>query len=352
MDISDLTSDPLTDRCLGALMGAFIGDALALGPHWYYDLAEQHKDYGTWITDYTTPKDGRYHEGLNAGDQSQAGYILKMLLQSLAAEGGYSEKDFCRRLDEDLFPQLDGKPMSGPGGYTSQSIRKAWQIRVQQGKGWDETGNDADTTEAIERTLALAVRYALNPKKLAESVVSNTVLTQNDGLVVSMTVAFNAVLGYLVEGNKLDTQISDALMTRVKDGELPFHVVTSDNYGPPDKDKAESTEAGTFASPDALLSPSYMATAAADPDIQIEPAWKVSQVYGMPCAIYHQLPGCLLPGRAFCRRLRKRSAACGERRWSESGPRHSGGSTCRRASRLIGYSGAFPGRTERQRQSA
>jgi ADP-ribosylglycohydrolase len=33
-----------------------------------------------------------------------------------------------------------------------------------------------------------------------------------------------------------------------------------------------------------------MATAAADPDIRIEPAWKVSLVYGMPCAIYHQLP--------------------------------------------------------------
>lgn len=290
MDISDLTSDPLTDRCVGALMGAFIGDALALGPHWYYDLSEQHKDFGTWITDYTTPKKGRYHEGLNAGDQSQAGYILKMLLQSLADKGEYSEADFCKRLDEDLFPQLDGKPMSGPGGYTSQSVRKAWHIRVQQGKGWDETGNDADTTEAIERTLALAVRYALDPEKLADTVVSNTVLTQNDGLVVSMTVAFNAVLGYLVEGNKLDTTTSDALMARVRAGTLPFHVVTSENHGVPDKEKAESTEAGTFASPDALLSPSYMATAAADPNIQIEPAWKVSQVYGMPCAIYHQLP--------------------------------------------------------------
>ena len=33
-----------------------------------------------------------------------------------------------------------------------------------------------------------------------------------------------------------------------------------------------------------------MATAAFDPDIRIEPAWKASIVYGMPCAIYHQLP--------------------------------------------------------------
>jgi len=33
-----------------------------------------------------------------------------------------------------------------------------------------------------------------------------------------------------------------------------------------------------------------MAEAATDPGIRIEPAWKVSIVYGMPCAIYHQLP--------------------------------------------------------------
>jgi ADP-ribosylglycohydrolase len=26
------------------------------------------------------------------------------------------------------------------------------------------------------------------------------------------------------------------------------------------------------------------------PDIRIEPAWKVSLVYGMPCAVYHQFP--------------------------------------------------------------
>ena len=59
---------------------------------------------------------------------------------------------------------------------------------------------------------------------------------------------------------------------------------------PPDPNVPEMPHAGRFASPDALLTPHYMALAAADPDIVIEPAWKVSLVYGMPCAIYHQLP--------------------------------------------------------------
>ena len=36
----------IQDRAAGAIMGAFIGDALGLGPHWYYDLAELRRDYG------------------------------------------------------------------------------------------------------------------------------------------------------------------------------------------------------------------------------------------------------------------------------------------------------------------
>jgi len=36
----------IQDRAAGAIMGAFIGDALGLGPHWYYNLAELRCEYG------------------------------------------------------------------------------------------------------------------------------------------------------------------------------------------------------------------------------------------------------------------------------------------------------------------
>jgi len=32
------------------------------------------------------------------------------------------------------------------------------------------------------------------------------------------------------------------------------------------------------------------AAMARNPNVRIEPAWKVSHLYGMPCAFYHQLP--------------------------------------------------------------
>jgi ADP-ribosylglycohydrolase len=279
----------VSDRAAGAVIGALVGDALGLGPHWYYDLAELRRDYGDWIAGYTDPKPNRYHGGLKAGQLDQTGLLLVLLLRSVVANGEYNEDDFTSRLDE-FLKGLDGTPMQGPGGYTSQSIREAFRRRIQRGLSWRETGGHADTTEAAERAIVLAARYALDPRKAAETVSANCVLTQADPAIIAMTTAYNAVLALLISGERLDATISDKLMELVKKGHLPFHTVTNDRLSPPCPGQPDPPNAGKFSSPDALLTPAFVAEAAVDPDIRIEPAWKVSIVYGMPCAIYHQLP--------------------------------------------------------------
>lgn len=280
----------IQDRAAGAVMGALIGDALGLGCHWYYNLDELRRDYGAWIDGYTTPKPDRYHAGMQAGQLSQTGLILVMLLRSVVEHGEYREDDFTRRLDQELFPLLDGTPACGPGGYTNQSIREAYRRRVEQHKTWQETGGHADTTESAERAIVLAARYAKQPRRVAETVSANCRLTQGDEAIIAMSTAYNCVLSLLVGGEPLIPALSDKLMQRVQSGELPFHAVTKDGSVAPQRGDPDPPRAGRFASPDALLTPHYAALAAADPDIRIEPAWKVSIVYGMPCAIYHQLP--------------------------------------------------------------
>ncbi len=290
----------IEDRAAGAVIGALIGDALGLGPHWYYDLTELRKDYGDWITGYTNPKPGRYHAGMKAGQLSQTGLILVILLRSVVEQGEYQEEDFTRRLDSELLPLLDGTPLHGPGGYTNQSIREAYRRRVEQKLDWSRTGGHADTTEAAERAVVLAARYALNPRKVAETVSANCLLTQADEAMVAMTTAFNCVVSLLVSGEKLDVNLSDKLMNQVKSGALPFHAVTGQRLGMPRPGDPDPPRTGKFSSPDALLTPSYMAEAAQDPNIRIEPPWKVSIVYGMPCAIYHQLPAAYYLAARFC----------------------------------------------------
>jgi ADP-ribosylglycohydrolase len=259
------------DRAKGALMGAFIGEALGVGPHWYYDLEDMRAEYGDWIDDYTEPKADRYHGGLKAGEISQAGILLKMMAEHLIENDGYNQAAFCKMMDDDFLPKISGKAMAGPGGYTSQSMRHLWRARVKNELPWDQVAGNADTTEAIERNIAVAIFYAEDLEALSLNITENTALTQSDNLIGSLTVSYSSVLALLVQGEKLDPQISAKLMQAVDDGKLPFHKVTSANLNPP-------------------LSPSYMARAAVDEDIKIEPAWKAAVVYGMPCAIYHMLP--------------------------------------------------------------
>jgi ADP-ribosylglycohydrolase len=280
----------IADRAAGAVIGALIGDALALGPHWYYDLEELRRDYGDWISDYTNPKPGRYHSGMRAGELDQTGLLIAMLLRSVVQNGTYVEEDFTRRVDEELFPHLDGNPMQGPGGYTSQSIRDAYRRRIQQKKSWKEIGGHADNTEAAERAIVLAARYARDPATVARLVSEHCALTQSDEAIVAMSTAYNCVLAALIRGEQLDENLSDKLMNLVTAGTLPFHAVTSNRMKIPKPRDPDPPRAGKFSSPDALLTPSFIAQAARDSGIRIEPAWKVSIVYGMPCAIYHQLP--------------------------------------------------------------
>ncbi|WP_150430335.1 ADP-ribosylglycohydrolase family protein [Dechloromonas sp. CZR5] len=291
--------DHYRDRALGALMGAFIGDALGIGPHWYYDLDQMVADYGPWVDSYTRPKPGRYHEGVEPGQPSQSGILLEMTLRSSVECGGYDEADFCRRLDTELFPKLDGTPMNGPGGYTSQSIRDAWRNRVQEGLAWGSFGSDVDNTEAAERIIAIAVRYALNPAKLAWAVTANTALTQTNSNVLTTTTTYGAVLGMLVEGHRFDADISDKLMDRIKADKRiarfnsavqPLHAAAQGRLEVQIHTDCQPCMETFFPSHDALVTPSGVARAAHDSGIRIEPASKVSLLYGLPCGVHHQFP--------------------------------------------------------------
>ncbi|HEY3898106.1 MAG TPA: ADP-ribosylglycohydrolase family protein [Chthoniobacter sp.] len=274
----------IENRIAGGIVGAFVGDALGLGPHWYYDLGELRRDFGEWIDGYTTPKpNARYHAGMKAGDLSQTGIIMLLLLRSLADRGTYDPADFTRRLDEELLPHLTGEPFAGPGGYTNHSFRQVWQARVREHKPWGETGGNADTSEAAERLSLLGARFALDPAAAARHAYDCCQLSQTDSLVMQQSVTFALVMAALARGEAFDEELSDKVMDDVKDNGIPFvaRSSTADVSGP---------ESFGFASPDALFLPSWTAEVAHDPGIPIEPPWKVSLVYGMSCAVHYVLP--------------------------------------------------------------
>ena len=124
------------DRLRGALWGLFVGDALAMPVHWYYDIAALRRDFGT-LRDYQAPKarhpnsimplasTGRagrgsqegevvggvilkgkkqlwgqphvhYHQGLGPGDNTLNLLCVRVLLRTLNAAGRYDPAAFLR----------------------------------------------------------------------------------------------------------------------------------------------------------------------------------------------------------------------------------------------------------------
>jgi ADP-ribosylglycohydrolase len=122
-------TNSITSRCRGALYGLFIGDALAMPVHWYYDRSALMRDYGH-VTDYLAPKNphpdsilwrssyqppnkrgdilheqakywGRrgvhYHQFLKAGENTLNLNLCTLLIESLNEKGRYDAEDYFQR---------------------------------------------------------------------------------------------------------------------------------------------------------------------------------------------------------------------------------------------------------------
>lgn len=82
-----------TSKLLGLIYGAFIGDALALGPHWIYNI-EDIKEHYQPITGYTSPNHTPYHSNKKAGDFTHYGDQTLLLLESISKNKGFDIESF------------------------------------------------------------------------------------------------------------------------------------------------------------------------------------------------------------------------------------------------------------------
>ncbi|MEO6787988.1 MAG: ADP-ribosylglycohydrolase family protein [Chthoniobacteraceae bacterium] len=120
------------DKLTGLAWGSFIGDALAMPVHWYYDRAALVRDYGV-VRDYAAPKNPHadsilwrseytplnergdilhdqaqywgqrgihYHQFLRAGENTLNLQLAKVIIDSLIAKHGYDADDYLQRYIE------------------------------------------------------------------------------------------------------------------------------------------------------------------------------------------------------------------------------------------------------------
>jgi ADP-ribosyl-[dinitrogen reductase] hydrolase len=174
------------ERKRGCLLGAFLGDALAMPAHWYYDRGALARDYGRitelvapksphadsilWRSSYAAPnakgeilhdqarywgqKGVHYHQFLAAGENTLNMQLALELAASLRACGGYDRADYLRRYVE--F-------MTTPGRHRDTYVEECHRnffTKYARGKKPEDCGAEDIHIGGLAHVPVLAVWYA------------------------------------------------------------------------------------------------------------------------------------------------------------------------------------------------
>lgn len=188
-----------------ALLGAFVGDATALGAHWMYDRAEIAKRFA-YPAGLHAPAT-TYHPGKSAGDFTHLGDQMWLLLESLRASGNrFDAADFMSRWV--TFWKTPGNP-SYPDKATRQTL-----AAIDSGKSPLDAGADSEELAGPARgmvALAVGLSQNLTLDELAATSVAQAQLTHRSHLAEDSATFLARLMFSLSQGTDLHTALDDAL---------------------------------------------------------------------------------------------------------------------------------------------
>jgi ADP-ribosylglycohydrolase len=221
----------------GALLGMFIGDALAMPVHWYYNRDALAKDYGR-VTGYLAPKNPHpdsilwrsayrplnvsgeilhdqaqywgspgihYHQFLKAGENTLNLKLCRLLIDQLREADEY---------DADAFLDAYVAFMTTPGMHTDtyvEEYHRAFFTNLAQGKHPRSCGSIEKHTSGVIGMIPLAVRYAGDPDRARQLAFEHLHLTH---LGPRMTAAGQLLMDLLIpllQGQSLAGLIKDKI---------------------------------------------------------------------------------------------------------------------------------------------
>lgn len=227
----------VADRMRGCLWGLFVGDALAMPAHWYYDVAALRRDFGT-LRDYQSPRDhhpssimplastgragrgdqsgevvggvilkGRkhlwgqphmhYHHGLRAGDNTLNLLCAQLLIRGLTAAGGPAPAAFLRD-----YVEFMTAPDSHRDTY-AESFHRAFFANYARGvPPADCAGAEGHDTASIGGLVGLPpviLAARLAPDRAAGALLAQLRLTHRSARLERHALALGDVLVRLLE---------------------------------------------------------------------------------------------------------------------------------------------------------
>lgn len=164
-----------------AMLGAFIGDALSLGPHWIYDTDKIFDVFGE-IKGITSPLKDSFHKTKNKGEFTHYGDQMLMLLEY------YHEKQLNFNKEDFLKKFYDWTQ-----NYTGY-MDKATKDTISNIEKGNYIGSNSEELAGI---LSIPVMYFLSENYKKDS-IERTKATHNNELVLSI-VDFTLELLELIE---------------------------------------------------------------------------------------------------------------------------------------------------------
>ena len=190
-------------RCRGALYGLFIGDALAMPVHWYYDTSALRRDYGR-VIDYLAPKNPHpdsilwrssyrplnekgdilhdqaqywgkrgihYHQFLEAGENTLNLKLCALLMESLNAGRGYFSADYLKRYIA---------YMTTPGNHRDtyvEEYHRHFFTHYAQGKPAHQCGVTEKHIGGLVGLVPIVVYHRASPARAREAALEHLSLT-------------------------------------------------------------------------------------------------------------------------------------------------------------------------------
>lgn len=182
----------------------FIGDALALGPHWVYNQDEIRAKLGR-VTSYQAPISS-YHPGKTAGDFTHYGDQALTLLRSVAEDGGFDLERFAARWRTFWENKAN---VAYRDGATRQTLE-----HLQAGIPPEQAGSDSHDIAGGGRSGPLFLLTWRNEDELIEAIRRETAFTHATDEVVAAAEFFGRSVLAVRAGSPIPAALNSVMASK------------------------------------------------------------------------------------------------------------------------------------------
>ena len=182
-----------------AVWGSLCADSLALAAHWEYDPQTLKQKYGR-VDELGPAARGGYHDGKGPGEFTHYGDQTLVLLESVAACGGFDLADFADRWQE-LFD-----------GYTGyfDGATKGTLANFRAGAMPDASGANSHDLAGAARMAPLVWGLAGRPEELIRAARAQTAMTHNNPVIVDSAEYFARAAISIMDGKDVIEALEEA----------------------------------------------------------------------------------------------------------------------------------------------